>query len=77
MKPSESNIFSDISYLALNQMDQPSDDERIAETEVRENQEEAEGADDEFSTYFTDQKVPIPIDERVSGKNETLASLEN
>jgi hypothetical protein len=77
MKHSKFDFFSDITYLALNQMDNTaSDDERISE-EVKETQEGSGDANDEFSTYFTDQKVEIPEDERVSmSESETLAGLE-
>lgn len=65
MLSSKLKIVSDISYFALSQMESnangtESDDERIA-GEVK---EEAEG-DDEFSTYFTDQKVEIPENDQV------------
>lgn len=61
-------IFPDINYLALNQMEptgrssvnNDSEDERNCVNE--ENKEE----DDEFSTYFTDNKVQIPEDDKVN-----------
>lgn len=62
MRSSKLKVFSDISYLALNQMENQSDDERETVPEVR---EDAATDDDEFSTYFTDQKVEIPEDDRV------------
>jgi hypothetical protein len=65
MLPSKLEIFSEISYFALNQMESNStgsDDERIA-SDVKDEAENSEN--DEFSTYFTDQKVEIPEDETV------------
>jgi hypothetical protein len=63
MLSSKLKFFSDTSYFALKQMEtenvaSESDDERIV-GEVKEE------ADDEFSTYFTDQKVQIPEDDKV------------
>lgn len=67
MLSSKPKIFTDISYFALNQMEtnanhEEPDDERIA-GEVKDTSENE--ADDEFSTYFTDQKVVIPEDDKV------------
>jgi hypothetical protein len=62
MLPSKLEIFSEIRYFALNQMESEVDDERTAS----ETKDEAENSEnDEFSTYFTDQKVEIPEDETV------------
>jgi hypothetical protein len=80
MQPCKLKVFSDISYFALNQMEAAaSDDERRNEVteEVKEREEGVGDSNDEFSTYFTDQKVEIPDDDRVRGKSETLAGSGN
>lgn len=68
-------IFSDISYLALEEMahrnigavGEESDDERNCVNE-EENKEE----DDEFSTYFSDNRVHIPEDDKVKFDQITI-----
>lgn len=64
-------FFADISYTSLQMAQQnisahvdESDDERNA-VNVEHKEDEEEEDDPEFSTYFTDQKVDIPTDDKV------------
>lgn len=64
-------IFPDITYLSLNTMAQrnlqESDDERnCAEDEKTE--------DDEFTTYFSENRVEIPQNDTVSGTSDLAKS---
>lgn len=79
MVSNKSKTFSEISYFALNQMENQSDDERAPEIKEDVVATGTGGSsDDEFSTYFTDQKVEIPDDDRVrknlllSGKRRSM-----
>lgn len=63
------SVFTDIRYTKLVQMSanlpDESDDERITENLENSSEPKEDEENDEFSTYFTDQKVDIPESDKV------------
>ncbi len=61
------NKFENVDYLILdsNEMDDDSGYNRERRNS-NENNTNQDGGEDEFSTYFTDKRVEIPQDDRVS-----------